>query len=229
MSQSHPFHHLISVLQDGVSFYTEAAKVAHLPAYRSVFERMARGKQALIAALERVDPSEKSHDHGTLAGSLRQAYADLRAKLSDRPDDQYIIQLEAAEDRILHAFEDASKDDTSTLARSIASQHLPEIRRMHDEMRALKQQVKQAAWGPVTAWHGSSDRLGTGPRTWYTGPVLLGRILSCPPPLLPFSLCWPPRWRIPRLAGTSTPSSRRQSKQEASEGADWRPTMCGDG
>ena len=44
---------------------------------------------------------------GTLMGKLRQVYADTRATLAKDEDATYVAQLEEAEDRILHAFEDA--------------------------------------------------------------------------------------------------------------------------
>jgi uncharacterized protein (TIGR02284 family) len=38
---------------------------------------------------------------------MRQMYADTRATLAKDEDATYVAQLEEAEDRILHAFEDA--------------------------------------------------------------------------------------------------------------------------
>ena len=64
--------------------------------------------------------------------------------MSKHGDEKYISQLEETEDRILHAFQDALTSSDRAEVRQIAQNYLPDVRRMHDEMRALKQQVKAA-------------------------------------------------------------------------------------
>jgi uncharacterized protein (TIGR02284 family) len=138
---------LIEVLNDGVKFYDDAAGTTKNETYRQLFQRMASTKRSIAADLK----AEVSHqgetpaDGGTVAGTLRQAYTDLRAKMSDNPDAKYISQLEESEDRILHAFQDALTSSDKAQVRQIAQNYLPDVRRMHDEMRSLKAQVKNAA------------------------------------------------------------------------------------
>jgi uncharacterized protein (TIGR02284 family) len=138
---------LIEVLNDGVKFYDDAASSTKSDNYRQLFQRMASTKRAIAADLkaEVTYQGEKPAKSGTVAGSLRQTYTDLRAKLSDKPDAKYIGQLEESEDRILNAFQDALTTSDQAQVRQIAQNYLPDIRRMHDEMRSLKQQVKHAA------------------------------------------------------------------------------------
>jgi uncharacterized protein (TIGR02284 family) len=138
---------LIEVLNDGVKFYDDAAGSARHETYRQLFQRMASTKRAIATDLkaEVAHQGEKPAEGGTVAGTLRQAYTDLSAKLSDNPDAKYISQLEESEDRILHAFQDALTTSDKAQVRQIAQNYLPDIRRMHDEMRNLKQQVKSAA------------------------------------------------------------------------------------
>jgi uncharacterized protein (TIGR02284 family) len=138
---------LIEVLNDGVKFYDDAAGSTQNPTYRELFQRMASTKRSIASDLkaEVSYQGEKPADGGTVAGTLRQAYTDLRAKLSDNPDAKYIGQLEESEDRILHAFQDALTTSDKAQVRQIAQNYLPDIRRMHDEMRDLKAQLKNAA------------------------------------------------------------------------------------
>jgi uncharacterized protein (TIGR02284 family) len=138
---------LIEVLNDGVKFYDDAATSTENGAYKALFQRMASTKRAITADLkaEVSYQGEKPADGGTVAGSLRKTYTDLAASLSSKPDVKYIGQLEETEDRILHAFQDALTQSDKAQVRQIAQNYLPDIRRMHDEMRSLKQQVKHAA------------------------------------------------------------------------------------
>lgn len=138
---------LIAVLNDGVEFFNDAAQRTVQPEYRNLFGRLAATKQAIADHLraEVAQQGEAPVASGTLVGSLHQAYAELRARLSSHPDAQYVSQLEECEDRQLHAFEDALTLSDQARVRQIAQNYLPVVRRMHNEMRELKQQVKSAA------------------------------------------------------------------------------------
>lgn len=136
---------LIDVLTDGVKFYDDAAKTVDGP-HQALFQRMASTKRSIVSDLraEVAYHGESPSDGGTVAGSLRQAYTDLRARLSNKPDEKYIAQLEETEDRILKAFTDALTTSDRAEVRQVAQNYLPDVKRMHDEMRTLKQQQKAA-------------------------------------------------------------------------------------
>ena len=137
---------LIGVLVDGVKFYEDAAQAVDGP-YQALFQRMASTKRAIVSDLraEVAFHGEAPHEGGTVAGSLRQAYTDLRARLSGRPDERYVAQLEEAEDRILRAFTDALTASERAEVRQVAKNYLPDIKRMHEEMRTLKARLDDAA------------------------------------------------------------------------------------
>jgi uncharacterized protein (TIGR02284 family) len=134
---------LIEVLNDSKSFYQEAsAKVARQD-LKSLFERMARTKNAIANDLKNkvVSTGEKPAD-GTMAGSLRKSYGELRAKVASDPEAQYVAQLEEFEDRIVKAFNDAVTESDDPEVRNIAQKYMPEINRDHTDMRNLKQIIK---------------------------------------------------------------------------------------
>jgi uncharacterized protein (TIGR02284 family) len=148
MSQSaaSQLNDLIGVLGDGVKFYEDAARTVDGP-YQALFQRLASTKRAILSDLraEVAYHGEAPFEGGTLAGSLRQAYTDLSARFSGKPDAKYISQLEETEDRILRAFTDALTTSERAEVRQVARNYLPDIKRMHEEMRALKAQVQHAA------------------------------------------------------------------------------------
>ena len=131
---------LIQVLNDGKSFYEEAAPKVR-PDLSTVFQRMARTKSAIAGDLQAhvASAGDKPAQSGTFAGSIRKLYADVRTSLTSHPDAEYIAQLEEFEDRILAEFRKAIEKSDDANVRAIAQRHLPDVTRDHDDMRALKQ------------------------------------------------------------------------------------------
>ncbi|MDC8012488.1 PA2169 family four-helix-bundle protein [Tahibacter soli] len=134
---------LIELLNDGENFYTEAAAKVKLPAYKNLFLRMATIKRAVSADLASHVAAHGGDvaSGGTVFGSLRKMYADVRASMTKDSEAVYVAQLEQTEDRILEAFRDELNDDESLEVRRLAERHYPELKRAHDEMRDLKHRL----------------------------------------------------------------------------------------
>jgi uncharacterized protein (TIGR02284 family) len=131
---------LIEITRDGQTFYTDAvARVAN-PHLKSVFRALIDVKAKMISALSEhvrargMEPSTQ----GTLAGSFHKLYAEVRAKLSAHAGAAFVAELEASEDRLLVAFEQAADDAEDPEVRRIIALHLPKVRLCHDEMTNLK-------------------------------------------------------------------------------------------
>lgn len=132
---------IIGVLDDGRDFYADAAaQVAHTET-RELFQRMAQTKEAIVSELRDhvVPPGERPADDGTFRGDVRHSYAELRVRLSRDPEGEYIAQLQAFEDRIVHAFQDVIFDSDDAEVRSIVLKYMPSVARDHTDMQALKQ------------------------------------------------------------------------------------------
>ena len=130
---------LIEVTRDGKRFYEHARDEVKAPQLKALFTDMAQAKTEVIAALQGkvAANADTPATGGTLTGKLREVYADTRAKLSSDEGATYIAQLEEAEDRILHAFEDAMDAHEPDLRAEVAPL-LPKVRACHDRMRDLK-------------------------------------------------------------------------------------------
>lgn len=140
---THQLNELIEITRDGQRFYQHALHEVKDARLQQLFESMARAKTEVIAALSSTVAAnhEEPAAGGTLLGKLRQVYADTRASLSHDEGATYVAQLEEAEDRILHAFEDALHDgipETQALLRA----ELPKVRACHDQMSELKHSLK---------------------------------------------------------------------------------------
>lgn len=137
--QATQLNELIEITRDGQRFYEHASQEVRDSHLKSLFADMARAKVEVIQALSSKVAAnhEKPAEGGTLMGKLHQLYADTRAVLSRDEAATYVAQLEEAEDRILHAFEDAIETADSQL-QPLLSQELPKVRACHDRMRGLK-------------------------------------------------------------------------------------------
>jgi uncharacterized protein (TIGR02284 family) len=137
---AHLLNDLVQVTRDSKTFYEDVARDTTDPQLRGIFERMAAAKSGLIAALSGKVAAlgEQPAESGTLSGTLRKAYADVRATFSSNDAKVYVAQLEQTEDRILEHFQDALNKTDSVDVRAVLSEHLPRVRACHDEMRTLK-------------------------------------------------------------------------------------------
>lgn len=131
---------LIEITRDGQTFYTDAVRRVSNPHLKTVFRALIDVKAQMIGTLSehvRVRGLQPS-TQGTFAGGLHQVYTKARASLSRRGDMTFVAQLEAVEDRLLEAFEQAAASSEDPDLRRIIAQHLPKVRLCHDQMRNLK-------------------------------------------------------------------------------------------
>src|SRR5690606_1511402 len=75
----HSINDLIEIARDGSEFYTEAASKVDNPELASLFTRMAGHKREIVNGLtaDVAAIGGEPADSGTMAGSMRQAYANL--------------------------------------------------------------------------------------------------------------------------------------------------------
>lgn len=131
---------LVQALNDGIEFYLHAAEKTQDRELSEFFQRMSYLKKAIAADLnaEIAMEGDKPTESGSFLGSLRQSYADIKARLGDATP-EYIAQLEEHEDRLLAAFREAALQNQSSRVRDLALMYFPEIEKMHADMRQLKQ------------------------------------------------------------------------------------------
>lgn len=141
-SKTAQLNELIEITRDGKRFYQHAHEEVQDIRLQALFRDMVRAKTEVIDALTvKVAANQTAPaSGGTLMGKLRQVYADTRATLAKDEDATYVAQLEEAEDRILHAFEDALESAEEDV-RVLLAVEMPKVRACHDRMRALKQEM----------------------------------------------------------------------------------------
>lgn len=134
---------LIEITRDGQSFYEHAREAVKDVRLQTLFHDMAQSKSELIQALAMkvLDSHAAPASGGTFVGMLHKVYADTRATLSSDQDATYVAQLGVAEERILHAFEDALECAEPDVHALLVKQ-MPKVRACHVQMRRLKQSMQ---------------------------------------------------------------------------------------
>jgi uncharacterized protein (TIGR02284 family) len=131
---------LIETTIDSVDGYREAAKEAHNPTLRTMFERRASERQASVSGLQAfvVSQGGKPEDDGTVLASAHRVFVDLRSAMS-KGDEAVVKEVERGEDHIKHKYEDAVKDvELSPPARDAIDKAYASVKQGHDEMSRLK-------------------------------------------------------------------------------------------
>lgn len=140
----HSLNDLIEIARDGGDFYTEATGKVRDPKLSSLFGQMATHKRDIVAGLSAdvAATGGKPAEHGTIVGTMHQAYGKVRAALGDT-DYAYVAELEGTEDRLLAAFKDTINDkDTPAAAKMAAEQFMPRVVECHNIMRNHKQALR---------------------------------------------------------------------------------------
>lgn len=134
---------LIEITRDGQRFYQHAHDEVKDVRLQVLFRDMSQSKSELIRALSvKVAANQDTPaSGGTFVGKLRQVYADTKASLVSDTEATYVAQLEEAEDRILHAFEDALESAAPDV-QALLTAEMPKVRANHDRMRTLKQSMQ---------------------------------------------------------------------------------------
>lgn len=131
---------LISVTRNSANFYGEAASEVNNPQLQSLFRNMADAKCGIADSLSREVKTAggEPKDSAGFQGSLHRMYGELRGKLGG-DDYSYVEQLEASEDRMLHAYRDVVRDDdTPQAVKAAVNQYLPQVTEQHNLMRDKK-------------------------------------------------------------------------------------------
>lgn len=142
-SSDSQLNELIEITRDGQHFYQHALSEVKDEQMRQLFRDMVQTKAEVIQALSSKVASDQEQPSmgGTLVGKLREAYADTRARFAKNETAVYVSQLEAAESRIVHAFEDAL-ESAEPEVRTLVAAEMPKVRACHDRMWTLKKTLQ---------------------------------------------------------------------------------------
>ena len=133
-------NHLIAICRDGEEFYAGAADKVADPELQSLFREMAEVRRGIGADLrpQVAKAGGAPAEGGTLAGTVRQLYANIKASLSSDKREVLLAELVETEERALAAFEQAHREPISPESKALVEDKLRVIRGTHDRMRRAK-------------------------------------------------------------------------------------------
>ena len=136
-------HDLAQICCDGEAFYKDASEKMCDPDLRAAVLEVSRVRGGLCRDFEAIlrARGEEPRGSGTLYGTLHRLYTDLRARFAKDGDQIYVIELEEAEDRMLHAMEEAIVSLEPQEGRAVLRSYMPAARAAHERMRQLKHRL----------------------------------------------------------------------------------------
>lgn len=137
---------LIETTLDSVDGYSEAAKDAANPNYKSLFQQRATERRQVVNDLQgqvRVLGGTPDDDGSILAAGHR-VFLKLRDSLT-KGDQSVIDEVERGEDHIKAKYESALEDaELSASVRDVVVRAYSSVKSGHDQMRDLKQAVHKS-------------------------------------------------------------------------------------
>ena len=131
---------LITTTLDSVDGYSEAAKEAANPTFKSLFSQWASERRQVANDLQQQVAAlgGKPEDEGSALASAHRAFLHIRESLS-KGDKSVVEEVERGEDYLKGKFEDAlDDDDLSATIRPYVSKAYQSVVLGHDQARDLK-------------------------------------------------------------------------------------------
>lgn len=131
---------IIKVLNGGIEFYSDAIKKVDSQSVKAVFEKMISDKQAAITTLQPFAVAQQGEyeDDNAVSVDIRNMYTSVISSLTSNSDHTFVSQLEEVEDKILAVLRDALKEDQPAACTMALNNVLTDMKRNHDQMRALQ-------------------------------------------------------------------------------------------
>lgn len=139
---------LASINKDASEFYETAQDEVESDGMKSAFSDLEKLHEDVANALQSrilANGGDAEADE-TISGQMRELFAVLMTKISNDVDETLVTHLEEAEDRCLHSMQDAIESPSvSPETKMILQNELSVLRKSHDYMKALKDDMKAAA------------------------------------------------------------------------------------
>lgn len=149
MKKSHDIKTLNSLIEttlDSADGYAEAAKDAKDQSLISLFNDRSIERKKVASTLQQGvrQLGGKPEEDGTVLASAHRMFVNLRTSLTSNDNKAVLKEVERGEDHIKTKFEDALTDDElSQETKVLITNVYPSVRRGHDQMRDIKNALRQ--------------------------------------------------------------------------------------
>lgn len=139
---------LININEDACEFYSSAKETAESPEIEATFNKLEWLHKDVVTSLQTKvrQNGETAEADSTITGNVRKIFGEISAKLSSDKDETLVSHLEEAEDRCLHSMQDAMEGEkVSSSTKAFLQTQMSTLKKTHDFMKMLKDQMKSAA------------------------------------------------------------------------------------
>ena len=134
--------------KNACSFYKDASNEVQHPILQHTFTNLEMLHSNVLKKVKgRIRGNGEAPDiDETIKGQIAKSWNGIKTKLSKNPDVMLVHDLEEAEDRCLDKVQSIMKNDNvSDLTKTLLESEYKKLRRSHDYMKDLKDQMQRAA------------------------------------------------------------------------------------
>ncbi len=140
-------NNLIETCKDGEYGFKSSAEHARDPQIKQLFLSRARDCREAAAELQTLvmQHGGKPEDSGTAAGTVHRGWVAVKGTLSGYSDLAMLEETERGEDTALARYRAALKEELPSGVRSIVEAQLQGVKRNHDQIKTMRDQLKATA------------------------------------------------------------------------------------
>jgi uncharacterized protein (TIGR02284 family) len=140
-------NNLIETCKDGEYGFQASAEHAQDPQIKALFLSRSRDCREAAAELQTLvmQHGGKPEDRGSATGTVHRGWVAVKGTLAGYSDLAMLEETERGEDTALARYRAALKDDLPSGVRSIVEAQLQGVKRNHDQIKAMRDQLKAIA------------------------------------------------------------------------------------
>ena len=133
-------NNLIETCKDGEKGFKAAAEGLKSSSIKAKFLEYSRERGQMASELQAEvrrlggDPDKS----GSVSGSVHRGWLDLKAALTGHDDHAVVAEAERGEDVAKGVYENALKESLPTSAQTLVQQQAVKVRRVHDDVKAIR-------------------------------------------------------------------------------------------
>lgn len=138
---------LIETSKDGEYGFRASAEYLKSPDIQRLFlQRADECRQAVVELQSQVAQyGGKAEDSGSAAGAVHRGWVAVKGKLAGYSDKAILEETERGEDKAMSDYREALEAQLPAEARSLIERQFEGVKRNHAQVRALRDQARQAA------------------------------------------------------------------------------------
>jgi uncharacterized protein (TIGR02284 family) len=139
---------LVQILHDGQEGFRTASESVKDSQLNTLFSRLSLQRSKFAGELESelltLGEEDPQNEGGTVSGAIHRTWIDLKSAITKQDDHAVLAEAERGEDSAVAAYKHALEhDDLPKNLQTIITAQATEVKRAHDEVKALRDATKK--------------------------------------------------------------------------------------